>query len=147
LLVNLSLDGVTPAPDDIYILPGEIIDMYVISDSDGVCYEKDVYTYEPFTISNVHTYPAAGDLADARYLQVAECYRLEAYDSADNVLAGKHFGFDLTVDPCTQSGIWESIWLERGAVPDDTVRVHVIPEPATVFLFALGSAILIRKKR
>jgi hypothetical protein len=143
LMVRLSLDGVDPAPDAIDVLAGQIIPMYVISDSDGVSYWEDMGSALA-PISNVEIYPAAGDLAS---FGVGGYNRIIADDSAGNIQAGIHFSFDLTIIPDASPGDWAYFHMFNSPIPDDTVRLNVVPEPATVLLLGLGCLALLRKRR
>ena len=143
LMVRLSLDGVNPAPDAIDVLAGQIIPMYVISDSDGVSYWEDMGSALA-PISNVEIYPAAGDLAS---FGVGGYNRIIADDSAGNILAGKHFSFDLTIIPDASPGDWAHFHMFNGTIPDDTIRLNVVPEPATLMLFGLGGLALLRRRK
>ena len=143
LMVRLSLDGVNPAPDAIDVLAGQIIPMYVISDSDGVSYWEDMGSALA-PISNVEIYPAAGDLAS---FGVGGYNRIIADDSAGNILAGKHFSFDLTIIPDASPGDWAHFHMYNVTIPDDTIRLNVVPEPATLMLFGLGGLALLRRRK
>jgi len=141
LAVRLSLDGNNPAPDAMDVTPGELIGLSIISDSDGISYWEE-FGGSLGTISNIQIYPAAGDLAS-----ITGQYRVTADDSAGNIQAGKHFSFDLTIDPSAQQGDWDYFHITNSLVPDDTIRLNVVPEPGTVFLLSLGGLIFLRKRK
>jgi len=110
----------------------------------------------PVSIEKVRSCPAAGDLANIadlsyiwEYNPDVTCYEfeLEAADSGGNIEAGKHFGFDLTISMDATPGTWEYLHLDSTPIPDDTVVINVIPEPGTIFLFALGGLALLRTRR
>jgi hypothetical protein len=149
LTVRLSLDGVSAAPDAIDVLPGEVVCMYVISDSDGVNYWKDLWMGSDLAvISNVQSYLAAGDLASVTEITGANpMFELEANDSGGNVQAGKHFGFDVIVASDGTPGSGTRIRIASGTLADDMVVVNVVPEPATVLLLGLGGLVLLRRGR
>jgi hypothetical protein len=146
LIVNLSLDGVEPSPEKIDVMPGQVISMYVISDSDGADYIEYISpgTESLATISNVQSYPDAGDLANVTDL--GGYFELLADDSGSNIYAGKHFSFDLTIAPDAMPGDWAYVLLHNAPVPDDTLRYDIVPEPGTVFLLGLGSLALIKRR-
>ena len=144
LMVRLSLDGVNPAPDAIDVLAGQIIPMYVVSYSAGESYWEEMSTWLA-TITNVVSYPAAGDLADiSGNIWVLE---ITADDSAGNILAGIHFSFDLAIAPEATQGTTEYLTLHSAPMPDDTVILNVVPEPATLLLLGLGGLALLRNRR
>jgi len=146
LLVELSLDGINPAPEAIDVIPAEVIAMYVISDSNGVSYWKDLANISLVTVSNVQSYPAAGDLASISIIPSGNT-RLTADDSIDNILAGMHFSFDITISPDATAGDWRYFDIASFPIPDDVVRLNVIPEPGTILLFALGGVVLLKKRK
>ena len=149
LTVRLSVDGINPAPDAINVVPGEVLCMYVISDSDGTSYFKWIHTDEPARISNVEGYPAAGDVASITDLstELISEFRLEADDSGGNIQAGKHFGFDVMVGAGATPGSVRDVWLDSGVIPDDSVAVNVVPEPGTVLLLGLRGLVLLRIRK
>lgn len=148
LMVRLSFDGVNPAPETVDVIAGQVLTMYVISDSDGVNYWKWIHTNNPVSISNVQSYPAAGDLASITDLSdTYPIFELKANDSAGNIQAGKHFSFDLTIAPGTTQGTTEYIWLDSTPLPDDTVLLNVVPEPATLLLLSFGGLALLTKRK
>ncbi len=143
LMVRLSLDGVNPAPETIDVVPAQVIPMYVISDSDGVSYWEDMGSVLA-PISNVEIYPAAGDLAS---FGVGGYNRIIANDSAGNIKAGIHFSFDLTILPDATEEDSSYFHMYNSPLPDDTIYINVVPEPASVFLFGLASLALLRKRK
>ncbi len=132
LTVSLSLDGTNPAPEEVDVLAGQVLPMYVISDSDGVNYWKWIHTNNPATISNVKGYPAAGDLSSIT-TTVWGYIRLTADDSTGNIQAGKHFSFDLIIAPDAKLGTKRHIWLDSAPLPDDTVILNVVPRPPIAY--------------
>ena len=149
LTVRLSLDGVNPAPDAIDVMPSEVIDMYVISDGAGQGYWQYLWTGTGLAIiSGVQSYPAAGDLASITDVgETYPRYRLEANDSEGNILAGKHFGFDVTIAWDAPAGAVRYVKLAAGTLPTDSVAVNVVPEPGTVLLLGLGGLVLLRIRK
>jgi len=147
LMVRLSFDGVNPAPDAVDVFPEQILPMYIISDGDGESYWEEFYDPSLVgTISNLQSYPAAGDLASISTIEPGY-FRVTADDSAGNIEAGKHFSFDLTIIPDASPGDWAHFHMFNGPIPDDTIRLNVVPEPATVLLLGLGGLALLRKRR
>lgn len=144
LMVRLSLDGINPAPDAVDVFPGEVLPMYVVSYSPGESYWEEMSTWLA-TITNVVSYPAAGDLADISG-NIWGCI-ITADDSAGNIQAGIHFSFDLTIIPDASPGDWAHFHMFHAPGPDDTVRLNVVPEPAAVLLLGLGGLALLRKRR
>ena len=135
VIVRLSLDGINPAPDAVDVFPGQVLPMYVVSYSAGVSYWEEMGTGLA-TITNVVSYPAAGDLAEIS--GDIWGYKLTADDSAGNIKAGMHFSFDLTIIPDASPGDWDYFHLFNSPIPDDTVHLNVVPEPATLFLLGFG---------
>ena len=138
LVVNLSLDGIEPAPEAVDVFAGQVLDMYVISDSDGEGYYKLLHTRKDnaLTLSNVQSYPAAGDLASITYISenpIWDGFGLEAKDSAGNIEAGRHFSFDVTVDAAATPGTQDYIYLAT-PVTNDPILLNVVPEPATYYV-------------
>ena len=149
LMVRLSLDGVNPAPETMDIVPGDVTAMYVISDSNGVGYWEELhaaYKDDLATISNVQSYPAAGDLADILIIEPSRV-QVTADDSIDNILAGIHFSFDLTLAPDAILGDHWDLYMFNDPLADDAVVFNVVPEPATVLLLSLGGLALLKKRR
>ena len=149
-VVHLSLDGVNPAPDNVDVLAGQLFEMYVISDRDAEGYWRDLFAQksDPVTISNVQKYPAAGNLATViDYSDAVEyCFYLRAKDSAANILAGKHFSFDVTIAPDTIPGTTAYVnTADFGA--GHRVLLNVVPEPCTLLLLTLGGLALSRRRR
>ena len=142
LMVRLSLDGVNPAPDTIDVVPAQVIPMYVISDSDGVSYWEDMGSVLA-PISNVEIYPAAGDLAS---FGVGGYNRIIANDSADNIKAGIHFSFDLTILPDATEEDSTHFHMYNSPGPDDTIYINVVPEPASAIVLGLGAVVLILRR-
>ena len=145
LLVELSLDSINPAPDAIDVVPDEVIAMYVISDSNGVSYWEEFYDPAIGTINNLQSYPAAGDLADISIIAPGH-FQVSADDSIDNILAGMHFSFDITIASDATPGDWAYFHMFHDPGPTDTIRLNVVPEPGTIALLALGGLFL-RKRR
>ncbi len=101
LMVRLSLNGVNPAPDTMNVTPGQLIGMYIISDSAGMGYWEEFYDPGVGNLSNLQIYPAAGNLASILTIDPGH-FKVTADDSANNIQAGKHFSFDLTIDTGAQ---------------------------------------------
>ena len=147
-LVQFSLDGNEPTPESIDVFPGDNFTMYVISDSNEP-YGRSliVKNIDPVSISNVQSYPAAGDLADIDPFigSLFSGFKLMANDSAGNILAGRHFSFDLAIAPDAQIGEQTYIDLILPSI-GEVLILNVIPEPATVLLLSFGGILFYRKR-
>jgi parallel beta-helix repeat protein len=131
-VVSLSLDGVNPAPQEIDVFPGQVLEMYVISDIAGMGFLEWLTNDYLSTISNVQSYPAAGDLTSIFTNEWGDI-ELVAQDSDGNTQAGIHFSFDLTIATDAPQGFTLCISLEGGTpIPCDFVLLNVVPEWGTL---------------
>ena len=120
--------------------------MYVISDSDGVSYWEEISVVTKLTtVTNVVSYPAAGDLADIS--DGIWGMRLTAEDSVGNIQAGQHFGFDLTIHQDAEPGNRKYFHISNSPIPDDTIILNVVPEPSTILLLSFGGLALLKKHK
>ncbi|MHC4501634.1 MAG: hypothetical protein ACYS21_21310 [Planctomycetota bacterium] len=134
-VVSLSIDGINPAPETVDVLAGQPFKMYVISDSDGEGYWRQLITQKsnPVTISNVQIYPAAGIYSSVTdYSDTLEYLFHLDVDSFDDVIAGKHFGFDVAIAPDAIPGTEILVYIISFGFGDD-VYLNVVPESPTTY--------------
>lgn len=142
-VVKFSFDGETAAPDAHNVAPGEVFIMYAISLSPGEGYGRAIFGSTSI-IGDVWAYPEAGDLAEI--WRSASAVSLVAADSQENILAGRHFGFDIAIPSDSEYG--EFLYLSLESTRDfDSIEFHVVPEPGTVALLSLGGLLAFRRRR
>lgn len=155
-IVRLSLDGVTEAPHEITVSPGDVLNIYVVSYSPGEEYVELLSTMTPAMIGSVVSYADGGDLASVTDLsyplpwdanRIAYEFELEVKDSLGNILAGKHFAFDVTIATDAVPGDIEYLYLIRYKDPDDTIIFNIIPEPGSIIILGLGALGLWRRRK
>ena len=144
VIVRFSLDGENPAPDELDVVPGDVFTMYVVSYSPGESYLKEMDAPVLLTVEDDWIYPEAGDLASVLSLS-PWTFEVSADDSMGEILAGKHFAFEVMVPLDTVVGERDYFYLWSGPGPDDYLRLTVVPEPGTVALLGLGAVMLRRK--
>jgi len=146
IILKFSLDGQTPAPDEMHVVPGDFFTLYVVSYSPGESYFKHMDAPMLLTtIEDTWIYPEAGDLASITESSPWN-FDVTAADSLGQVLAGKHFGFDVSIRMDVDVGEVRHFYLWSGPGPDDSIRVKVVPEPSSAVILAIG-ALLLRKRR
>ena len=149
IVVRLSFDGVEPAPDSMDVLAGDTFKMYVISDTAGQAYGRDLImpVDDPLSIDNVQSYSAAGSDASVSAPYTTALYHGFYLETGGvGVEAGKHFSFDVAIDAGAAFG--DEGWI--GVITPgvgDYVDFHVVPEPGTVLLLGLGGLVLLRRRR
>lgn len=146
VIVRFSLDGENPAPDTLDVVPGEIFTMYVVSYSPGESYLKEMDAPVLLTVEDDWIYPEAGDLASVLTLS-PWTFEVSADDSMGEILAGKHFAFEVMVALDTVVGERDYFYLWSGPDPDDAIRITVVPEPGTMMMLGLGALGLWRRRK
>ncbi len=68
-------------------------------------------------------------------------------NSQEDIRAGIHFGFNVTMDEHATIGDREYLYIHSAPAPDDTIIFDVVPEPGTVMLFGIGGLVAFRKRR
>jgi hypothetical protein len=147
-IVSLSLDGINPTSDSVDVFAGDTFKMYVISDTADQSYGRLLGSLKsnPLAISNVQSYPAAGSSASVSDNSDSSHYRFALEASGVGIEAGKHFSFDVAIDAGAALGAGGRISVTTPLV-GDYVDFNIVPEPATVLLFGLGGAVLLRRRR
>jgi len=161
LTVSLSLDGSTAMGTtmnvDVADL-GDAISLSIISNATDnywtILKMNRTSLTEPATIINVTKTANAGGQAavdDYTYASLYQ-YQLTAASTSipTNVVAGKHFTFDLTPSTNLELDDTFDFWI---TVPNDnnfpaghTVTVTIVPEPMTILLLGIGGLFLRRRK-
>jgi len=155
VMLQFSLDGMNPAPEEIVVSPGDIIPMNVVSYTSGENYIRVIEIVSPANgpviIENVVALPEAGDLAsvvDQTYPVyghpdlVSYAFILYAKDSQGGIIAGTHFAFDVRIDGDALTGETRYLYFKSPLLPDDIVAFNIVPEPASAFIMGVGLALL-----
>jgi hypothetical protein len=143
VVVELSLDGIAPAPEQIQVIPGEVVGLYVLSPLDGEGYFKYLTVLTLYTIENIQVWPAAGDSASVGVSSGQTHWpMLTAADSAGDIIAGIHFSFDLRISESAIAGESRSITIYSTPLADDWIELNVVPEPASAVVLSVGAGVL-----
>ncbi len=138
------------------VVAGEVVTLSVSSNTGGAA--GNYWTYLEMAIpsiaavSDIQSTVAAGNIRSITDYSSGSLLDIElaANDSAGNVVAGVHFTAKATISLSATPGQYVDIWVtgpnDGTYTPVDTVRLTVIPEPATMALLSLGGLLLRRKK-
>ena len=152
--IELSLDGATPAPEEITINVSDTVKIDLHAGAENVDAYIDIYFQSAgnYALSNATMGPVIADFQSSYDLVDGNIYGLDMWEyavasswaPATDKVAGEIFSFDLH---CLGEGDVIIELLDASLAVVDTITIHqIVPEPATMGLLALGGLFLRRRK-